>query len=57
MDEREAIVERLKKLKLRLAGKVLTMPGEGCPAVDYHLAGLFLKNHIDLFIEAIKRMD
>jgi len=57
LDERQEIIERLRKLKLRLKGKVLIMPGDGCPAVDYHLAGLFLKQHIELFIEALQRMD
>jgi hypothetical protein len=57
MDNRAAIIERLTKLKLRLSGKTLTLPGEGCQSVDYHLAGLFLKQHIDLIIEALKRLD
>lgn len=30
------------------------MPNEQCKGVDYHLAGMFLKHHIDYLIELVK---
>jgi hypothetical protein len=41
------ILDRLDKLSERLQGKPLVMPNEGCQGVDYHLAGMFLKAHMD----------
>jgi hypothetical protein len=57
VDKRQQLIERLEKLKQRLHGKTLTIPGEGCKHVDLHLAGMFLKQHMDTFLEALKRMD
>lgn len=61
LDNRQAILDRLIKLRGRLGGKGLKQPLlqqlEQCPDPDFHLAGLFLKEHIELIIEAIRRMD
>jgi hypothetical protein len=57
VDTRQQLIERLEKLRQRLHGKTLTIPGEGCKAVDFHLAGLFLKQHMDTILEALRRMD
>lgn len=58
---RTQVLERLIKLQGKLSGKGLKSPLlqqlEKCPDPDFHLAGLFLKEHIGLFIEALKRMD
>lgn len=52
----EKLIDQLEKLRLRLKGKQLTMPGESCKAVDFHIAGLFLKEHAEEFIEALKNV-
>lgn len=61
-NQREAVLDRLIKLRVKLQGKgglkqPLLSTLEKCPDPDFHLAGLFLKEHINLFIEAIRRMD
>lgn len=61
--ERDNVIDRLLKLKLRLAGKTLGGPllnelEKLSPAHrDYILAGLFLHNHMDIILEALKRAD
>lgn len=57
MDERDNVLDKLKKLQKRLHGKKGIWPPNQCSDVDTHLAGMFLREHIGLFIEAIRRMD
>lgn len=60
-NQRAQVLERLIKLQGRLSGKGLKGPLlqqlDKCSDPDFHLAGLFLKEHIGLFIEALRRMD
>jgi hypothetical protein len=48
------VYERLVKLRSRLKGKQLAMPGGGCQSVDHHLAGLFLHTHMDYILKLVR---
>lgn len=64
MCERDNVIDKLLKLRARLDGKVLKFPPNSppdCPScggdISFHLAGLFLKEHMGIIIEALRRLD
>lgn len=56
MSDRERILDKLLKLQERLTGKGVWPPAQ-CGDVNTHIAGMFLREHIGVFIEALKRSD
>lgn len=55
---RERVLESLNKLQERLKNKpVPAWPPSRCGDFDTHLAGVFLREHLGLIIEAIRRLD
>jgi hypothetical protein len=57
MDERERVLDKLLKLQERLKGAKGIWPPNQCSDVNTHLAGMFLREHLGLFLEALRRMD
>lgn len=57
--ERELVIDKLTKIRGKLKGKTFAWPpGEyACPTcgtdITFQLAGLFLREHIDIIIEAL----
>jgi hypothetical protein len=52
------ILEKLEKLKVRFrdSPKGLWPPNQ-CSDVTTHIAGMFLREHIGVFIEALKKLE
>lgn len=57
MDPREQALDKLEKLAIRLRGGHGTWPPNECSDVATHIAGMWLREHIGLVIEAIRRLD
>jgi hypothetical protein len=50
----ERVLEKLEKLQSRLHGKRGIWPPNKCSDVDTHLAGMFLREHIGIFVDALR---
>jgi hypothetical protein len=57
VDNRERVLEKLEKLAARLKSSKGIWPPNQCSDVNTHLAGMFLREHLGLFLEALRRMD
>lgn len=57
LDDRDRVLDKLLKLRERLTSTKGIWPPNQCSDVNTHLAGMFLREHLGLFIEAIRRMD
>jgi hypothetical protein len=61
--ERDLVLDKLIKIQHRLAGKSAHWPPgfnqcDKCGQdISFQLAGLFLKDHMGVIIEALRRMD
>lgn len=52
--ENSRLLDKLLQMKHRLSGKVVFPPPLSCHDQQSHIAGAFLRLHIDEIIEAIK---
>jgi hypothetical protein len=53
-----SLLEKLLQMRTRLRGKEVSFPpGRECPDTQVHLAGVFLRAHLDEIIEAVKSLD
>lgn len=51
------MLDRLEKIRTRFRDKPTEWPVYNCTDVGTHLAGMFLREHIDTIIKAVKRLD
>lgn len=49
------LLEKLQQMRTRLKGPTKFPPPSECPDTKTHIAGAFLRLHIDEIIEAVKR--
>lgn len=58
MPERQRLIEKLEMLSQRADWcDPSRMPSGNCKDITTHLAGIFLKTHYRMILEALKRMD
>jgi hypothetical protein len=57
LDNRARVLDKLLKLQERLRGQKGIWPPNQCSDVNTHLAGMFLREHIGVIVEALRRMD
>jgi hypothetical protein len=49
------LLDKLLQMKTRLRGEVKFPPPAGCHDTQIHIAGVFLRMHIDELIEAVRK--
>jgi hypothetical protein len=54
LTEPSTLLGKLEQMRDRLRGSRMTLPGDPCHDTQVHVAGLFLRLHIEEIIEAVR---